>query len=113
MLETDFTRMPDPGDEVFTAPLKKPAQVGEDWLEPAQRAYTAEENAIWDELFTIVPSERFGSSHPTSSRSFFFPTEASREEWFSFVRERRRFAAPARSRSPLGGLRLAYWHRRS
>jgi phenylalanine-4-hydroxylase len=49
--ETDFTRLPDPGPEVFTAPLQRPAHVGEDWLEPAQRQYTAEEHAIWDELY--------------------------------------------------------------
>jgi phenylalanine-4-hydroxylase len=49
--ETDFTRLPDPGAEVFTAPLQRPAHVGEDWLEPAQRQYTAEEHAIWDDLY--------------------------------------------------------------
>ena len=74
MLETDFTRMPDPGDEVFTAPLKKPAQVGQDWLEPAQRAYTAEENAIWDELFArqmqVLPGRAASrSARITSGRS--------------------------------------------
>lgn len=49
--QTDFTRLPDPGAEVFTAPLQRPAHVGEDWLEPAQRQYTAEEHAIWDDLY--------------------------------------------------------------
>jgi phenylalanine-4-hydroxylase len=49
--ETDFTRLPDPGPEVFTAPLQRPAHVSEDWLEPAQRQYTAEEHAIWDDLY--------------------------------------------------------------
>ncbi len=51
MSETDFARLPDPDPAVFTAPLKRPAQVGDDWLEPAQRSYGAEEHAIWDELF--------------------------------------------------------------
>ena len=49
--QTDFTRLPDPGPEVFTAPLQRPAHVGEDWLEPAQRQYSAEEHCIWDDLF--------------------------------------------------------------
>lgn len=49
--QTDFTRLPDPGPEVFTAPLQRPAQVGEDWLEPAQREYSAEEHRIWDDLY--------------------------------------------------------------
>lgn len=51
MSETDFARLPDPDPAVFTAPLKRPAQVGDDWLEPAQWSYGAEEHAIWDELF--------------------------------------------------------------
>jgi phenylalanine-4-hydroxylase len=49
--QTDFTRLPDPGPEVFTAPLQRPAHVGEDWLEPAQRQYSAEEHRIWDDLY--------------------------------------------------------------
>ncbi|WP_420359393.1 phenylalanine 4-monooxygenase [Novosphingobium ginsenosidimutans] len=49
--ETDFTRLPDPGPDVFTAPLQRPAEVGEDWLEPAQRQYSAEEHRIWDDLY--------------------------------------------------------------
>ncbi len=47
----DFSRIPDLPEDVFTAPLKKPAHVGADWLEPAQRAYTADEHAVWDTLF--------------------------------------------------------------
>ncbi len=50
-IEPDFTRLPEPGPAVFTAPLKRPAHVGEDWLEPAQTAYTAADHAIWDDLF--------------------------------------------------------------
>ena len=47
----DFSRLPDIGHGVFAAPLQRPAQVGEDWLEPAQRRYTADEHAVWDELY--------------------------------------------------------------
>lgn len=43
--------LPDVPAEAFTAPLIKPAHVGEDWLEAAQRVYTDEEHAIWDELY--------------------------------------------------------------
>ena len=50
-LATDFASMPEMPDGVYTAPLKRPARVGEDWLEPAQHAYTADEHAIWDELY--------------------------------------------------------------
>jgi len=50
--DTDYSRLVDPGAGSFTAPLKRPAHVGEDWLEPAQRAYSAAEHRIWDELFT-------------------------------------------------------------
>jgi phenylalanine-4-hydroxylase len=49
--ETDFTRLPALGGDVFTAPLQRPAHVGEDWLEPAQHAYGAQDHAIWDDLF--------------------------------------------------------------
>ncbi len=48
---TDYTRLPDPGGEVFTAPLQRPTHVGEDWLEPAQRAYSAEDDSIWNDLY--------------------------------------------------------------
>ena len=49
--ETDFTRLPDMGHGVFTAPLVRPPQVGADWLEPAQHSYCADEDAVWNELF--------------------------------------------------------------
>jgi len=49
--ESDFSTLPDPGEGVFTAPLKRPAHVGEDWLEPAQRDYSSEDDAIWRDLF--------------------------------------------------------------
>ena len=48
---TDFAQLPDPGPAVFTAPLQRPPQVGADWLEPAQRKYSADEHRIWDELY--------------------------------------------------------------
>lgn len=51
MLETDFTRLPDPDPAVFTAPLKRPAHIGPDWIEPAQHSYGSDENAVWDGLF--------------------------------------------------------------
>ena len=47
----DFTQLPDMPGEVFTAPLKRPDHVGEDWLEPAQTVYDSEDDAIWDDLF--------------------------------------------------------------
>ena len=51
LAEPDFTRLPEPGPEVFTAPLQKPAHVGPDWLEPAQTVYSADEHAVWDTLY--------------------------------------------------------------
>ncbi|WP_404800885.1 phenylalanine 4-monooxygenase [Pseudoblastomonas flavescens] len=38
-------------DDVFTAPLKRPEHVGEDWLEPKQTEYDSEDDAIWNDLF--------------------------------------------------------------
>jgi len=49
--DPDFAALPAPDPAVFTAPLKRPAHVGEDWIEPSQKAYSAEEDAIWDDLF--------------------------------------------------------------
>jgi phenylalanine-4-hydroxylase len=49
--ESDFTVLPQMPADVFTAPLKRPAHVGEDWLEPAQTTYSSDEDAIWDDLF--------------------------------------------------------------
>jgi len=51
LAETDFTRLPDIGHGVFAAPLLRPANIGEDWLEPAQRTYSADEDRVWDELY--------------------------------------------------------------
>jgi len=49
--ETDFTALPELPADVFTAPLQKPANVGDDWLEPKQTEYSSEDDAIWNELF--------------------------------------------------------------
>lgn len=46
-----FERLPDMAETVYTAPLKKPDHVGDDWLEPRQTQYSSEEDAIWDDLF--------------------------------------------------------------
>jgi phenylalanine-4-hydroxylase len=47
----DFATLPDLPADVFTAPLQKPAHVGEDWLEPAQAQYSSEDDSIWNDLF--------------------------------------------------------------
>lgn len=47
----DFARLPEMGADVFTAPLQRPAHVGEDWLEPAQHVYSSDEDRVWDDLF--------------------------------------------------------------
>ena len=49
--ETGYTQLPLPGPEMFAAPLLRPDHVGDDWLEPAQRVYSADEHSIWDDLF--------------------------------------------------------------
>jgi phenylalanine-4-hydroxylase len=49
--DADFTRIPEPAEDVFTAPLIRPLGVAEDWLEPTQRIYTADEHDVWDELY--------------------------------------------------------------
>src|SRR5688572_10333893 len=46
-----FAALPELPPEVFTAPLRKPEHVGEDWLEPRQRDYSGAEHRIWDELY--------------------------------------------------------------
>ena len=48
---SDFSALPEVPDGVFTAPLQRPAHVGEDWLEPAQRDYSSDDDAIWNALF--------------------------------------------------------------
>jgi phenylalanine-4-hydroxylase len=47
----DFARLPDLPAELYTAPLRRPAQVGEDWLEPCQTDYSAQNHRTWDDLY--------------------------------------------------------------
>ena len=49
--QDDFAALPDLPADVFTAPLKRPVHVGEDWLEPRQADYSSEDDAIWNDLF--------------------------------------------------------------
>lgn len=49
--QPDFATLPQMAADVFTAPLARPAHVSEDWLEPAQKAYTADDHAVWNDLF--------------------------------------------------------------
>ncbi len=49
--DRQFAAIPEVPEGVFTAPLARPADVGEDWLEAAQRRYSAEDDAIWDALY--------------------------------------------------------------
>jgi phenylalanine-4-hydroxylase len=48
---SDYSRIPDMPASVYVAPLRKPAGLGDDWLEPAQREYGADEHRIWDALY--------------------------------------------------------------
>lgn len=47
----NYEAIPAVPDGVFTAPLARPPHVGEDWLEPAQREYTADDDGVWNDLF--------------------------------------------------------------
>ena len=47
----DYRHLPDLPDDVFTAPLRRPAGVGADWLEQAQADYAAQDHATWDALY--------------------------------------------------------------
>ncbi|QDM41986.1 phenylalanine 4-monooxygenase [Altererythrobacter sp. TH136] len=53
-----------PGD-VFTAPLQRPAHVGDDWLEPRQADYSSDDDAIWNDLFArqmeVLPGRAAGA----------------------------------------------------
>ncbi|MEM6266980.1 MAG: phenylalanine 4-monooxygenase [Pseudomonadota bacterium] len=49
--ELDYSELPELPDDVFTAPLAKPAHLDDDWLEPHQTQYSAEDHAVWDDLF--------------------------------------------------------------
>lgn len=48
---TDFTILPDPPSSVFTAKLKKPAGLSDDWLEKQQTNYTVKQHKYWDKLY--------------------------------------------------------------
>jgi phenylalanine-4-hydroxylase len=58
----DFSSLPDMAETVYTAPLKKPDHIGDDWLEPTQTEYSSEDDAIWDDLFArqmeVLPGRR-------------------------------------------------------
>jgi len=47
----EYSVLPDLPADVFTAPLQKPAHVGDDWIEPEQKQYSSAEDAIWNDLF--------------------------------------------------------------
>ncbi len=49
--QIDYSQLPDLADDVYTAPLTKPAHLGPDWLEPAQTQYSSEDHAVWNDLF--------------------------------------------------------------
>ena len=61
----EFTALPEVDPDVFTAPLRRPAHVGDDWLEPRQRDYSSDEHAIWNALFErqmdILPGRACGA----------------------------------------------------
>jgi phenylalanine-4-hydroxylase len=62
---SEFSALPEVPAGVFTAPLRRPPHIGEDWLEPTQRAYSPDEDAIWNDLFArqmdILPGRACGA----------------------------------------------------
>jgi phenylalanine-4-hydroxylase len=62
---SDFSALPEVAEGVFTAPLQRPNHVGEDWLEPRQREYSSDDDAIWNDLFErqmdILPGRACGA----------------------------------------------------
>ena len=48
--KTDFTSLPQLSADTYAAPLKRPAGIGEDWIEPKQNRYSADEDALRDDL---------------------------------------------------------------
>jgi len=64
-LPGEFAAIPEVPGDVFTAPLKRPSHIGEDWLEPKQHEYSSEEDAIWNELFerqmALLPGRACGA----------------------------------------------------
>nr|WP_207912351.1 phenylalanine 4-monooxygenase [Parafrankia sp. BMG5.11] len=63
--DRDFSALPDMPGDVFTAPLQKPAHVGDDWLEPRQADYSSDDDAIWNDLFArqmeVLPGRAAGA----------------------------------------------------
>ena len=63
--DSDFAAIPAVPPGVFAAPLKRPAHVGEDWLEPRQREYSSLEDVVWNDLFerqmAILPGRACGA----------------------------------------------------
>ena len=61
----EFTALPEVDPDVFTAPLRRPAHVGDDWLEPRQRDYSSDEHASWNALFErqmdVLPGRACGA----------------------------------------------------
>ncbi len=59
MNEFDFSALPEIPDGHFVNKHNRPDTVGPDWILPAQKEYTADEDAMWDFLFNrmmkIVP----------------------------------------------------------
>ena len=49
-MDVDYASIPTMSEDVFTAPLQRPAHVGEDWLEK-QSTYDSEDDAIWNDLY--------------------------------------------------------------
>src|SRR5262245_1517617 len=62
---SDFSALPVVPEGVFTAPLQRPDHIGEDWLEPRQRDYSSDDDAIWNELFErqmqVLPGRACGA----------------------------------------------------
>jgi phenylalanine-4-hydroxylase len=46
-----FTTLPEPSPDVFTAPLARPRTSARTGSSPRRRLYTAEDHAVWDDLF--------------------------------------------------------------
>ena len=59
---SDFTALPEVPDEVFTAPLQRPPHVAGDWLEPAQRDYSTDDDAMADNV--EMPADEAMASAP-------------------------------------------------
>jgi len=49
--KSGFSALPEMPADIFSAPLQKPAHLGDDWLERSQTQYSAKQDAVWDDLF--------------------------------------------------------------